>query len=475
MGKTTDSHPSPLNIGLTDEGARKGLRLSELVSALSYALDLSGGRPPGHAARACLIGMQIAGGLDLPSSDRGALFYVLLLKDAGCSAVAAQLSHLFEADDLVVSQALALSDWSRHPERWRLARDLADVGGPLPARLARLATLALHGGERMRELMGARCHRGSEVAGMLGLPAAAADALLNLDEHWDGDGLPAGLAGDRIPLLARIAAAAQVAESFASRLGPAGAEAALTERRGSWFDPAVVDALRSIASGPGFWDAILGPAPCAELERYEPQEPALQVDERRLDSVAEAFARVIDAKSPFTYRHSEGVAILAYQIGQRLDLPKRLLPDLRRAALLHDLGKLGVSNLILDKPGPLTAEEWTVVRRHPALTLEILGRVPRFQELANVAGSHHELLDGSGYHRGLTAERLPLAARILTVADIAEALAAGRPYRHGLAWDEVLRALRAQAGHRLCADCVEALAMLPTVHTNGVDLWCPLP
>jgi HD-GYP domain-containing protein (c-di-GMP phosphodiesterase class II) len=178
-----------------------------------------------------------------------------------------------------------------------------------------------------------------------------------------------------------------------------------------------------------------------------------------LDVIAAAFARVIDAKSPFTFRHSEGVAEFAVGIGRMVELDDAELRDLRRAALLHDIGKLGVSNLILDKPGPLTEMEMAQVRLHPAFTHRILSRVPVFDGIVDAASAHHERIDGKGYHLGLPGERLGAAPRALAVADVYEALTADRPYRAGLPRDEVLKILRRQSGAALCPESVEGLVV----------------
>jgi HD-GYP domain-containing protein (c-di-GMP phosphodiesterase class II) len=133
------------------------------------------------------------------------------------------------------------------------------------------------------------------------------------------------------------------------------------------------------------------------------------------------------------------------------------LRDLRRAALLHDIGKLGVSNLVLDKPGKLTDEELAAVRRHPEWTEQILRRVSRFDELASAAAAHHEKLDGTGYHRGLHGDVLGSTARILAVADIFEAMTAERPYRAAMPAEQALDLMRGDVGSKLCPDAFEAL------------------
>jgi putative nucleotidyltransferase with HDIG domain len=177
-----------------------------------------------------------------------------------------------------------------------------------------------------------------------------------------------------------------------------------------------------------------------------------------LDRVAQAFALVIDAKSPYTFRHSTRVAELALLTGRGLGFDQVALRDLRRAALLHDIGKLAVPNSILDKPGPLTAEERTRVEQHPRLSADILGRVAPLRPIARLAGAHHEKLDGSGYWQGLGSAELGMPERVLAVADIYEALTAERPYRTALAPERALELLDELSGRALDATAVRALA-----------------
>jgi HD-GYP domain-containing protein (c-di-GMP phosphodiesterase class II) len=174
----------------------------------------------------------------------------------------------------------------------------------------------------------------------------------------------------------------------------------------------------------------------------------LRADPDRLDRVAEAFARVIDAKSPWTYRHSERVRRFALGAASQLGAGPEpaWLERLSRAALLHDIGKLGVSNLVLDKPGALTDEELAAIRRHPAYGEHILSRVQPFRDLAPLAGGHHERMDGRGYHRGVPAASVAFDVRLLAVADQFEALTADRPYREGLSPEAALALLRKDAG-----------------------------
>jgi HD-GYP domain-containing protein (c-di-GMP phosphodiesterase class II) len=219
-----------------------------------------------------------------------------------------------------------------------------------------------------------------------------------------------------------------------------------------------VDAFRGLADDDHFWVRVLGRSPERHLGGLEPEDQILVADEARLDDIARAFARVIDAKSPYTYLHSERVAELAVTIGQRLHFSAVQLRDLRRAGLLHDIGKLGVSTRILDKPDRLTERERAEIRVHPAYTQRILERVGAFSGIVTIASAHHERLDGKGYHLGLSAERLSPMSRALAVADVYEATTADRPYRPGLPRHEAIAILRGLAGTSLCPSSVEALA-----------------
>ena len=433
-------------------------RTSEILSALSCALDITEGQPPGHAVRTCLIGMRIAHRVGVPMEDRGSLFYALLLKDLGCSSNAARLCSLFGADDRALKREHKLTDWSRSgPSLAYALRNVVPASSAM-GRVFRVATMAVKEKGSGREMTQTRCDRGAEIAAMLGFTEATRQAIRTLDEHWDGHGMPEGLSGAAIPLLGRIVGLAQSVEVFASTFGVDAAVDVAMERRGRWFDPVLVDALKSFAGDDEFWGRVLGRSPERHLGALEPEDQILLADDERLDVIAHAFARVIDAKSPFTYLHSERVAELAVMIGRRLHFSEMELRDLRRAGLLHDIGKLGVSTLILDKPDRLTERERAEVRVHPAYTQRILERVTAFSGIVEIAAAHHERLDGKGYHLGLPGDRLSPMSRALAVADVYEALTADRPYRGGLQRHEAVAILRGQSGTALCTASVEALA-----------------
>jgi putative nucleotidyltransferase with HDIG domain len=250
---------------------------------------------------------------------------------------------------------------------------------------------------------------------------------------------------------------AQTVEVFCTTYGVDAAYDMAAARRGSWFDPQVVDALLAMRSDDAFWRSLSADDPIASLSAFEPNDRIVGANEDRLDRVAEAFALVIDAKSPWTHQHSRGVADLTVAIAKTMGYAADQLRDARRAALLHDIGKLGVSSLILDKPGRLTDEEFTAVRKHPADTREILKRTGCFSHLANLAAAHHERLDGSGYNLGLSKSALSLISRVLCTADICDALRASRPYRPGLPTERVLGIMRRDVGTAIDPICFEAL------------------
>jgi putative nucleotidyltransferase with HDIG domain len=400
--------------------------------------------------------MRVARSLGLPPEDQSNLFYALLLKDAGCSSNAARVFQLFGGDDQKAKRGVWLRDWRKLREQIAYVLDYAEPEGRLFERVRRFAVLAAKGPASRRTLFEVRCDRGAEIARTLGFSKDTARAIRCMDEHWDGGGYPDGLKRDAIPLLARIVGLAQVAEIFASERGPARAADVVRQRRGSWFDPAIVDAFLAVVKEPALWEACASPTLDDTVALSEPAGCEISADALRLNDIATAFAWVIDAKSPYTYHHSERVADFAVAIARDVGLDEAAIVRLRRAALLHDLGKLSVPNRILDKPAKLTPREWEVVKLHPYYTYQILERVPVFGELAFDASAHHERLDGRGYYRNLRAPHLSVPARILCVADQLDALSAERPYRGKLPPERVVAILREERGSGLWPEAVDA-------------------
>lgn len=251
---------------------------------------------------------------------------------------------------------------------------------------------------------------------------------------------------------------------FRAHVGAPGAREEVARRSGRWFDPRIAEAFATLARDPGFWRQLASDDLEQVVLDMEPARQPQPVDDDYLDDIAAAFGQIVDAKSPWTGGHSARVALVADQVAGQLGLAADARRWLRRAALLHDVGKLGVSNQILDKPGPLDPREWAAVQRHALNTEQILGRIGAFGMLARVAGAHHERLDGTGYPRGLDARHIRLETRIITVADVFDALTADRPYRPALSTARALQALGEGAGTAFDADCLAALERcLPTL------------
>ena len=421
------------------------VRLSEIIAALSHALDLTEGRPPGHAERTCALGMRLATDIDLPVEQRSALFYALLLKDAGCSSSSARMAMLFGTDDIELKRLGKVVDWQRPVEALRFTAATVALGEPRLVRARRFLQVVPPLKSEAGEIVGARCDRGAQIVLRLAFPAESASAVRSLDEQWNGKGQPDGLAGEAIPELARIASLAQAAEVFFVRDGVAAARKMVERRRGSWFEPRIADAFLAIADDDPLWAELA--ADEVDLDSIGAgSDEILHADDARIDDVALAFADVIDAKSEWTAQHSVSVARYAVALGGQFGFSHDRLRDLRRMGLLHDIGKLAIPNTVLDKRGRLSEDEFAVIRRHPAHTEEILSRVEMFAPLAGIAAAHHERIDGRGYHRGIAIGELPLDARVLATADVFDALSSARPYRDQMPTADALAIMREDVG-----------------------------
>jgi len=459
-----ESSPRPTQYGIPSSTKASRVSLSEIVSALSFALDLVEDAKPGHAVRCCLLGLRIARRMGLSEAEQTDLYYALLLKDSGCSSNARLITSWVGGDDRTVKRDAKLLDWTqRSVASIRLMWRNAPAGSSVLSRIRRLYRMAQIPEGISAELIRARCERGADVAYRMGMSDVTAEAIRSLDEHWDGCGYPDCLRGDHIPLLSRIMLIVQHLDIFASEFGTAVALYTLKERSGRWFDPDIVRLVSEMdhevpeeGTRPALWQDLWSGN---EHEIVRQNEPglALQADDDRVDRIAEAFAIVVDAKSTFTYAHSVSVSGIAVAIARQMHLEPERIRILYRAALLHDLGKLRVPNTILDKTGPLSESDWNIIREHPGLSRQILERIGAFAEVACIAGAHHEKLDGSGYPEGLTASQLPLEARILTVADMYSALTEVRPYREHRPVAEALVILDGLAPREIDPACLAAL------------------
>jgi HD-GYP domain-containing protein (c-di-GMP phosphodiesterase class II) len=439
--------------GVPNEPDRAHVRLAELVAALSLGIDLGFGQPMEHVLRQCLIALRLAEGIGLAEQGRAVVYYTALLVSVGCHSDAHEQAKWF-GDDI----ALKSIKYDHEPRSLRMAATgMRFLGsGHPPLHRFRLGLEFMISGHREVDDMIAHHAAIARTMGeQLELPDEVLQALGAAYERWDGRGWPGELKGEEVPLAARLAQVAEFVE-VANRMGGVEAVRELArERRGEQFDPTLADLLAAeadvILSGLDTvrtWDAVIE------------AEPALAVvlSGERFDGALLAIGNFVDLKSPYFLGHARAVADLAAESGARLGLSKGEVRTLRRAGLVHGLGRLGISNAIWDKRGPLAAGEWERVRLHPYLTERMLRQSQALAPLAGIAVQHRERLDGSGYPRGLSGAGISRPARILGAADAYQAMREPRPHRPARSADEAAAELRAdvKAG-RHDAEAVEAL------------------
>jgi HD-GYP domain-containing protein (c-di-GMP phosphodiesterase class II) len=432
---------------------RAYVRLAELVGALSLGIDLGFGQPMEHVLRQCLIALRLAEGLGLDDQTRSAVYYTALLINVGCHSDAHEQAKWFGDD---ISLKSVKYDHELRSVRAAVAGVRRIGSGHPPLHRFRVGLeFALSGHREVDDMIAHHAAIARSLGEQLGLPDEVLEALGAAYEQWDGKGWPGKLEGEQVPLPARVAQLAEFTE-VAYRVGgvPAARELA-RKRAGKQFDPAVAGLMardtESILSGldtVATWDAVIG------------SEPALAVvlSGERFDQALTAIANFVDLKSPYMLGHARAVADLAAAAGNQLGLSAPEVRMLRRAGLVHDLGRLGVSNSIWDKPGPLGTGEWERVRLHPHITERMLGQSEALAPLGAIAVQHRERLDGSGYPRGLKGGAISRPARILGAADAYQAMREPRPYRAALSPETAVAELRAEAraGH-LDAEIVEAV------------------
>jgi len=400
----------------------------------------------GHAVRTGLIGMRLADELALDAPSRSALYYALLLANAGGPGTAAEVTALLDGDDRALKAGFATVDWTRAVAAARYGLRHAGEGRSPWSRTRAVAHTAGAVGRVARAFISGRAERGAAVARQLGLPEATAEAIRSADEQWDGHGHPVGTRDGAIPLLARIVGLARTTDVFATAEGPGGAVRMARARRGKWFDPALADRVAAWEGDELWWAGLRGSAAAARLAAAEPRDRIRMVDDTGLNTIALAFAGIVDSKRPWTAGHSARVGALAASIGGALGMDAEARRRLLRAGLLHDIGELGVANRALDESDALTPAEFTEIKRHPRQTYEILSKIPPFASFARLAALHHERLDGSGYPWGLSGDEIGPEARVLAVAEVYDALTIWRPYRSAMTPQEAFMLMRSDDG-----------------------------
>jgi len=429
------------------------VRLAELVAALSLATDLGIGQPMEHILRSCRISLRLADELGLDEEDRAITYYVALLAWMCCHADAYEQAAWF-GDDIALHADTYDIDMAGVPLLAFMLRHVG-AGRSLPER-ARAAGALIAGG--FKEIEGwemTHCRLAGVFALRLGLDRAVSDALLQVFERWDGKGAPRQLAGEQLILPVRVVHLCEIAEVYHRRGGVDAAIEVARKRGGSHFDPALVELFCAKA------DELLAeldeePSWRVVIEREPALRPVLRGPE--LDSRLEAVADFTDLKSPYFAGHSRAAAAIAAGAAERLGLPAGQVTAVRRAALVQDLGRLGVPNSIWDKAGALSEAQLERVRLHPYLTERILAAASGLAPLGALAAQHHERLDGSGYPKALRAEVLGTPARILAAADVYQALVEPRPHRPARSVEDAASELRLMAsGGGLDGEAVNAV------------------
>jgi putative nucleotidyltransferase with HDIG domain len=402
-----------------------GIRLVELLAALSLATDLANGFPMEKGLRNCLLAFLIGRELGLAEEELADVYYFGLLRSIGCTSYAYE-EALATGDDRNFRNSFAGLDSTQPADMMRRAFTKLGEGRGLAGR-ARAIRGFVGGGRSFVMGMGAaNCDAGARLAERMGMGKSVSQALAQVHERWDGKGIPSATAGEKIQLAARIGCFAH--DVTVHRVDESREEVCKMVRRraGGQHDPQVAgaflkrsDQMLDAIEKESVWDVVL------ELE----PEPRPWLPESRIDGTARALADFTDLKSPYTLGHSTGVAKLAEAAARKLGCSDSDISAVRRAALMHDLGRASVSNGIWDKADRLTTPEWERVRLHPYYTERVLEKAPALRPLARLAGGHHERLDGSGYHRGDPAALLPLPSRIIAAADAYHAMTELRPHR----------------------------------------------
>lgn len=389
--------------------------------------------------RASVVATRLARRLGLGEADVADAYWVTLLRHVGCTASSHEYAVALGGDDVAARGRGDMVDTATPREVMAYLWELAP-SGPLGRRIVETASVARRAKAVSATGARANCEVGAQMANRFGLASGVVQAFEDVFERWDGRGSPRGRRGDAIALPARVAAVAFAAAMFETAGGSEAAVQAIGRWRGRALDPSIAatflresgDILTTPSEGDA-WEIAVDAEP----------EPTRFVSDHGLDDVAAAFAHAVDLKSVFLQGHSSGVALLAEAAGRAQGLPETDVATVRRAALFHDLGRAGVPSGMWERAGPLSRSEWELVRLHPYHTERILSRSPALSSLAAIAGSHHERLDGSGYHRGVSAPQLGGPARILAAADVYHALTQARPHRPALSPEDARRALEA--------------------------------
>jgi HD-GYP domain-containing protein (c-di-GMP phosphodiesterase class II)/DNA-binding CsgD family transcriptional regulator len=446
----------------TKQPRPSGVRLPELVAALSLSSDLGLGQPMEHVLRACLISLRLAEVLGLDEAARAETYWVTLLATV-CTGESFELVHLF-GDDIAFRSGM----YHVGPSQLALMFYFfggAHAGRPVPARVRAVAGIALSGGKTVEAAFVGHCAVTAQIARRLGLDERVADALSFTFARWDGKGVPRQVGGDAVPTSVRLMQLADFVEVWHREYGIDRAVEMLREHSGKVFAPPFVRVFADVAPD------VLRDAEEATWERVIDAEPLPRppLSEAEFDEVLGVMADIADLKSPWFSGHARGVADLASRAVAAAGMPERDVVTVRRAGLVHDIGRTAISNAIWDREEPLTEGERERLRLHAYYTERMLRRPVALAGLAAIAASHHERLDGSGYHRAIRGSDIPMLGRYLAVADVYHAMLEDRPYRPAFEPKDAAAHLRAEArSGRLDGAAVDAVLGVAGHKTTGL-------
>jgi len=429
------------------------IRAAELVGALSLATDLGTGQPLEHALRTAVLAVRLGELAGASAEELADTYYVALLHGSGCTSNGHEATQLF-GEDIEHRAAFFLIDPADPAQVVAFYRSHVGPGRPPEVR-EQMIEAALADPARARDSFAAMCEVAQRFAGWLALGPGVESALEFVFARWDGRGMPRDVGGEALPLPARLLHVARDFSLFLTAAGREDARAVLERRAGAAYEPGLAElAVRHFG---GVLDG-LDEARMWEYALESEPFPHVSLSGDGIDAGFGAIATLTNLKSPWMREHSTGVAELAEAAAWRLGVPAETVTFLRRAALAHDLGRIGVSNAIWEKPGPLGFGEWERVRLHPHFTERAFAQSAALTPIGRLAGSHHERLDGSGYHHGLRGQALDRSARILAAADCYTAMREARPYRPALepAAAEAELAREVEAG-RLDPEAVDAV------------------
>jgi putative nucleotidyltransferase with HDIG domain len=429
-----------------------GVRRAEVLAALSIAIDLGLGLPMEHMLRSSLLASLVADELALDDLQRADVYYTNLVFWIGCHADSHEFSRWF-GDDLAMRRGSYELDWAGLPYLRYLLQH-AGSGRPAVQRTRLVLVLLLTPRARMSALVHSHCLSAGLMAERIGLEPAVREAVECAYERWDGNGLPAGRRGPAIPLPARVVQLAETSEVHQRSYGTSAALSMARRRSGKQFDPEAVEALcrarDRIDALPDedAWSRALALAPDRDM----------LLEGTDLDALLAAIGDFADLKCPFTMGHTRAVADLAAAAASRVGMSGADVDRVRRAGLLHDVGRMGVPNSVWEKATPLTEADRERIRLYPYFTGRILNRVRGLAAEASTAETHRERLDGSGYPRGLTASALPMTQRVLAAADTYRGWLEARPHRPAMRAEQAAAKLRGEAtAGRLDATAVDAV------------------